>query len=172
MNWWKRYVNTIKDPDRDPYDRRFRLFLPFGVLTALLWLVVVSIVDFDWIRLGFFSAVLFLYAVTFLVSVRTGHVRIGAVLCTGGMVFVAMPFVFWREGGVYAGAFNYTLTALIFIMMTLQGKLRSVLVLCDLAMVSILFYIMYAYPSLMRSPERSVLLSEDQQLAALAFLLS
>ena len=50
MNWWKRYVNTIKDPDRDPYDRRFRLFVPFGVLTALLWLVVAGVLIWLFVR--------------------------------------------------------------------------------------------------------------------------
>ena len=54
MNYWKDWLAKLKDPSRDPYERRYRLFAPIGMLTVLVWVIVISIVDFDLFRLLFF----------------------------------------------------------------------------------------------------------------------
>ena len=157
MNFWKAYLNTIKDPARNPYERRFRVFAPVGMITVLIWLIVISIMDYNALRLIFFSALLTLYFLTFIVSIRKGWIQGGAAVCTCGMVFVLMPYVFLMEGGIYAGAFNYTISALIFIMMTTKGRLKIILIAADLLTAHVLFLLTSSRPSLFVIPEQKVL---------------
>ncbi|MBQ6735596.1 MAG: DegV family EDD domain-containing protein [Lachnospiraceae bacterium] len=157
MRFWKDWIAVIRDPEADAYERRFRLFAPVGISTVLIWLVIISIVDFQLLRLLFFSGMLLAYGLTVLIAVRTGHTQTGTALCACGMMFALMPYCFIMEGGVYAGAFNYAISSLIFILMAAKGILRTVLIAADLAAVIACFLLSYAYPSLMVIPEQRVL---------------
>ncbi|MBR5968870.1 MAG: DegV family EDD domain-containing protein [Lachnospiraceae bacterium] len=156
MNTLKDWLEKIKDPARDVYERRYRVFTPIGVATVAIWLVIVSVLDFDLLRFSFFSAMLAAYVLSIVWTLRTNRIRAGAAICAIGMIFGLMPFVFFTEGGISAGAFNYCITSLVFVLMTLDGKLRRFFLFADLLVVSACITIGYLYPELVRTQERQI----------------
>ncbi|MBR0163285.1 MAG: DegV family EDD domain-containing protein [Lachnospiraceae bacterium] len=172
MRFWKDWLEKLNDPTRDPYERRFRLFAPVGMVSVLVWLVVISIIDFDLFRLLFFAGMLFAYGLTVMISLRTGYIQAGAVLCALGMAMVLMPFCFFREGGVQGGAFNYAVSSLIFILTSAKGRLRNLLIVIDLVTVNVCFVLAYLYPELLFEPDRIVIYVNAYTEMVITFILA
>ena len=152
------WIEKLKDPTRDPYERRFRVFAPVGIATVLVWVIVISIIDYNPVRLFFFLLMLSLYALTVLLTVRTGHIQWGAAICALGMELILMPYCFLQEGGVSGGAFNYAVSAMVFILMSVKGRLRTVLIAVDVLAVTGCFLLSYRHAELFYVPPDHVVM--------------
>ena len=47
MAYWKDWLNIIKDPSRDIYDRRYRLLALFYIVLLFVWVVSYTILFFN-----------------------------------------------------------------------------------------------------------------------------
>ena len=157
MKFWRNWVNIIKDPTRDPYERRYRLFTPIGISTVTVWLILITIADFAPMRLWFFSGLILAYILSVAFALRTNNITLGAVLGSAGMIFALTPFVYFTEGGIYAGAFNYCVNSMIFILMTLGGKLRMIFLLADALVMTACITAGIIHPEWIRMPRTEII---------------
>ena len=141
----------LNDPNRDLYERRYRLVSAISILMLLLWLSVASIVELHPTRTIFFGVIDLLFIPTMIFTLRTGRIQLGAGASGIVLVFLMVPFAFFYNGGINAGAPNWCLIAMMFITLTLRGRLRIFLLVSDLVVISICFWITYHYPNLVES---------------------
>ena len=103
----KRWLALLNDPSRDIYERRYRLLSAISIVNLFLWLAVAAVVDFHPTRLAFFLICDLLFIPTMIFTLRTGKIQQGA----GGsgivLVFLMLPFAFFYNGGIEAGAPNW-----------------------------------------------------------------
>ncbi len=143
-DWFKK----LNDPSRDVYERRYRLHSAVSILTLGLWIIFAWIVDGYSVRILFFGICELLFIPTMIYTLKTGNIQLGA----GGsgivLVFFMLPFAFFYNGGIYAGAPNWCIMALIFVTLTIRGRLRTFLLLSDFAVTIICYFLTWKYPSL------------------------
>ena len=149
------WLNKLKDPSRDPYERRYRLFALSGILQIAVWLLIISIVDFQVMRLIVYLITLVHYVPTMIITLNSGNIQRGASASAFVLIFILTPFVFFNDGGVGAGVFNYAIMAMIFVMMTMYGRLRNVMVVSDLVVITLSFIISWFRPEWVREVDQS-----------------
>ena len=144
----KRWLALLNDPSRDIYERRYRLLSAISIVNLFLWLAVAAVVDFHPTRLVFFLICDLLFIPTMIFTLRTGKIQQGA----GGsgivLVFLMLPFAFFYNGGIEAGAPNWCIMALIFVTLTIRGRLRNFLLVSDIAVTAVCYVVTYVHPEL------------------------
>ena len=144
----KGWLEKLNDPTRDVYERRYRLLSAVSIMTLLAWILFALAVDGYSIRILFFSICDLLFIPTMIITLRTGKIQIGAGGSGFVLVFLMIPFAFFFNGGIYAGAPNWCIMALVFITMTIRGKLRNFLLAADVAVTILCYVITWVRPDL------------------------
>ncbi|MBQ9513149.1 MAG: fatty acid-binding protein DegV, partial [Lachnospiraceae bacterium] len=143
----REWLQKLNDPARDPYERRYRLFSLLGITLIALWTAVVSFVDYNPLRFVFLAGILLVYIPTMIITLKTGRIQIGAGLSAIIAVYIMTPFLFFYDGGITAGVFNYAAASLVFIMMTMSGRFRTVMIVSDVVVIIACFALSYHYPT-------------------------
>ncbi len=144
----KRWLELLNDPARDIYERRYRLLSAISIVSLFIWLLVAAAVDFHSKRLLFFLICDVMFVPMMVITLRTGQIQLGA----GGsgflLVFLMLPFAFFYNGGIEAGAPNWSILAMVFVTLTVRGGLRTFLLASDVLVTAVCYVICYAHPEL------------------------
>ena len=144
----KRWLELLNDPGRDIYERRYRLLSAISIVSLFLWLLVAAAVDFHSKRLLFFLICDVMFVPMMIITLRTGQIQLGA----GGsgilLVFLMLPFAFFYNGGIEAGAPNWSILAMVFVTLTVRGGLRTFLLASDVLVTALCYVICYYHPEL------------------------
>ena len=122
MNDW---LEKLNDPSRSTYERQYRLLSAVSISLLFVWLVLAYLTDGYSFRILFFGVCELLLIPITIISLRTERIQIGAGLCSIALVFFMLPFAFFFNGGIGAGAPNWCIIALVFVTMTVRGRLRA-----------------------------------------------
>lgn len=144
----KEWLNKLNDSSRDVYERRYRLLSAVSILMLFLWLLVALIVDGYSIRIAFFGIFDLLFIPTMIFTLRSGKLQLGAGASGFVLVFLMLPFAFFYNGGITAGAPNWCLIALMFVMLTVRGKLRTFLLASDILLTILCYVFTWTHPEL------------------------
>ena len=153
MNLFKDWVQKLKDPTRDAYERRYRLFAMIGISMIAFWAVIISVFDYQPQRTALYAVTVALFVPMMVTALKTGKIQRIAVMSSVFMVFVVTPVIFFLDGGITAGSAGYAAMTLFFIMTTVSGKLQRVLAAVDLIVITACFLVAYYYPELVRPLE-------------------
>ncbi|MBR0367485.1 MAG: DegV family protein [Clostridia bacterium] len=144
----KRWLELLNDPARDIYERRYRLLSAISIVSLFIWLLVAAAVDFHSKRLLFFLICDVMFVPMMIITLRTGQIQLGA----GGsgflLVFLMLPFAFFYNGGIEAGAPNWSILAMVFVTLTVRGGLRTFLLVSDVLVTALCYVICYYHPEL------------------------
>ena len=144
----REWLEKLNDPTRDVYERRYRLHSAVSIILLTLWLIFAWIVDGYSLRILIFGLCDLLFIPTMIWTLRTGKIQIGA----GGsgivLVFLMLPASFFLNGGIYAGAPNWCIIALIFVTLTIRGNLRKFLLACDMIITALCYLLTWKFPEL------------------------
>lgn len=144
----KTWLKKLNDPSRDVFERRYRLHSALSIITLFVWLVIAAIVDFQFQRTVFFLVCDLLFIPTCIFTLRTGKIQLGAGASGIFLVFLMLPFAFFYNGGIHAGAPNWCILAMVFITLTVRGRLRIFLLISDIVVTIICYALSYYYPGL------------------------
>ena len=104
MNYIKDWLEKLKDPTRDIYERRYRLMGMVSISSLCAWWILSSIFIFHPVRSLFFGiAVVVSYSLYFY-ALSSGKIQVIAVIGACNLVFGMLPMAFLHNGGVYSGA--------------------------------------------------------------------
>ena len=142
------WLEKLNDPSRNVYERRYRLLSAVSILTLVLWVLFAWIVDGYSVRILFFGLCALLFIPTMIYTLRSGRIQLGAGASGFVLVFLMLPFAFFYNGGIYAGAPNWCIITLIFVTLTIRGRLRTFLLISDAAVTVICYVLTWKYPSL------------------------
>jgi len=131
-------------------DLQERLFILLSVSTLIAWVVTlietIVLQESPLFSLSLTVGIL-VFSVITLVSVKTDHVRLGAVLFAAGISLVFLPCVFLNSGGIGGAAPLWFLFAIFFVTMCLSGWIRVALYLTNLASAIACWIVSYYVPS-------------------------
>ena len=147
----RQWFEKLNDPSRDVYERRYRLLSAISIAALLFWVVLAWCVDGYSMRILFFGICGLLFIPTMLITLKTGRIQVGAGASGFVLVFAMVPFAFLYNGGIYAGAPNWCILALMFVTLTVRGRLRIFLLLSDFGMTILCYLLTWLYPSLVDS---------------------
>ena len=142
----KDWLDKLNDPSRDVYERRYRLLSAASIFMLALWLVVVFLESGLSQRFLFFATIDLLFIPTMLLTLRTGRVQVGAGLSGIVLVFLMLPYAFINNGGIHAGAPNWCIISMVFITLTVRGKLRAFLLVSDILMTTACYVYLWLNP--------------------------
>ncbi|HAG69401.1 MAG TPA: fatty acid-binding protein DegV, partial [Lachnospiraceae bacterium] len=89
-----------------------------------------------------------IFALIVYFSARYNKLRLGANICSVIIVFAVIPFTFFTSGGIIGGAPVWIILSAIFITMTTQGRIRTVLWCLETVVTCACYYAAYNYPFL------------------------
>ena len=142
----KQWLERLNDPGRDIYERRYRLLSAISIVVLFIWILVALLVKFHVFRTLFFLTCDLLFIPTMIYTLRSGKIQLGAGASGVVLVFTMIPVAFFYNGGITAGAPNWCIIALIFITLTVQGRLRAFLLISDLAVTAGCYMLTYFVP--------------------------
>ncbi len=148
MTSMKEWLEKLNDPSRDVFERRYRLLSLISIATLTCWLLSAWAIDGYSLRILFFGIIDLLFIPTMIVTLKTGNIQLGAGASGIVLVFLMLPFGFFFNGGIHAGAPNWCIIALIFVTLTIRGKLRQFLIVSDFIITTICYIISWKYPEL------------------------
>ena len=126
-----------------------RLYLMFSAVSsaALLLMLAVSIVMRQPLAniLGLLGALLLFAGVTW-VCVKLNRISVGANLVSALLIFAVMPFSYVNSGGIRGGYSLWFLFCVVYITMTVKGKLRYFYHAASVLTAGILYYREYTEP--------------------------
>ncbi|MBQ4417173.1 MAG: DegV family EDD domain-containing protein [Butyrivibrio sp.] len=154
MTYWKDWLNKIKDPTRDIYDRRYRLLALFYIVLLFVWLVSYTILFFNPARVAFILGGEAVFSLVYYLGLKYDRTQPAAVITSLMIVFIIMPLNFFTNGGIGAGATFWFLINLTFITMMVKGVPRAILVASDVTITAALHLFSYFRPDLIRTIER------------------
>lgn len=146
MKYIRDWIEKLKDPDRDPYERRYRLLALVSITSLFVWWILAALISFNPARFVFFGLTDMVFVGFYLYALHTGRIQLIAVISASGLVFVMIPIAFLFNGGIYAGAPNWFLIALVFIIATVRGRFKIFLIVSDALITSGMFVIAVIYP--------------------------
>ncbi|MBR5969288.1 MAG: DegV family EDD domain-containing protein [Lachnospiraceae bacterium] len=150
MKFWREWLTKLKDPSRDAYERRYRLLALLSILSLIVWWVFSAIYNFQLFRIVFFGLTALVFVGMYLYALRSGRIQLISVISGISLVFGMLPVAFIYNGGVHAGAPNWFIMALVFIVATIRGRSRMVLIIADVIMTALLFLLYATNPQLFR----------------------
>ena len=148
MNDW---LEKLNDPSRSTYERQYRLLSAVSISLLFVWLVLAYLADGYSFRILFFGVCELLLIPITIISLRTERIQIGAGLCSIALVFFMLPFAFFFNGGIGAGAPNWCIIALVFVTMTVRGRLRTFLIVSDFVITVGCYMLSWIYPELVNT---------------------
>lgn len=146
MKYIRDWIEKLKDPDRDPYERRYRLLALVSIASLFLWWILAALISFNPVRFVFFGLTDMVFVGFYLYALHTGRVQLIAVISASGLIFAMIPIAFLFNGGIYAGAPNWFLIALVFVIATVRGRFKIILVASDAVITLCMFTFSALYP--------------------------
>ena len=144
----KDWLQKLNDPSRDVYERRYRLVSAASILMLFLWLIVAVLIDGYSPRILFFGICELLFVPTMIFTLRSGNIQRGAGASGVVLVFLMVPFAFFYNGGIHAGAPNWCIIALVFVTLTVKGRLRVFLLISDIVLTVVCYVLSWTHPEL------------------------
>lgn len=144
----KSWLEKLNDTSRDVYERRYRLLSAVSITTMFLWLAVALIADGYSGRILFFLVCNLLFIPTMIITLRTGKIQVGAGASGIVLVFLMLPVAFFHNGGIYAGAPNWCIIAIVFVTLTVKGRLRVFLLVSAIVMTILCYVVTWLRPEL------------------------
>ncbi len=86
------------------------------------------------------------FLVIIIVGYRTGRLNLAANLVAVLLIFVLFPIVFFTSGGIYGGSPLWFLFCMVFVSMILRGRIRIILLVSQLLIASLCYYIQRYHP--------------------------
>ena len=136
----------ITDGKRDLHERLFVLSMIIMLVVWLLTLVEISIAGCSASDILLLAGAILLTAGVTVLSVRMRHYRIGALLISIGITFAFLPVTFFGGGGVYGDAPLWFLFSILFICVSLSGRVKLVMLLLNAVTSIVCWSISYLYP--------------------------
>ena len=144
----KDWLEKLNDPTRDVYERRYRLHSLVSIVSLFLWLLVAVLVNGWAPRFAFFGLCELLFIPTMIVTLKTGNVQRGAGASGVFLVFLMLPFAIFYNGGIYAGAPNWCILSLVFVTLTVRGRLCRFLQISAIAVTVLCYLAVWLRPEL------------------------
>ena len=145
----KEWLQKLTDPSRDVYERRYRLMSLISIVAMMIWLLVALLMDGYAPRILFFGVCDLLFIPVMMITLKTGKIQLGAGSSALVLVFLMLPVAFFNNGGIYAGAPNWSIISMVFVTMTVRGGFRTFLLLSDIVMTVILYVATWQFPELL-----------------------
>ena len=148
MKFWKNWVEQLKDPARDAYERRYRLLSLSLTFVLVPWLLFSMLLGLNGLRVIAFSAFGFLFFTSAQLALKFEKYRLHATVIIILAIFFLIPASFVFMGGARSGAPYWCLLAMVFIICTIEGRLKYVLLACDIFVTGMSYLFTYLNPEL------------------------
>ena len=157
----KKMTELLKDPSRSFRERVFILLTLVTDLFIVLALIGDILLGENIVEIiALVIIVLFIPVVT-IVSVKRNHVTIAVRLIVLGLVFVALPLVYFSGGGIYGGGILWMIFTFLYTGLVLSGFWKP-LMLVVLTLESVALYaIGYFYPDLIVEHTREAFFADS-----------
>ncbi|MBR6157724.1 MAG: DegV family EDD domain-containing protein [Lachnospiraceae bacterium] len=142
----KKIKAFILDGNRDLHERLFVLSMIIMLVVWLLTLAEISLLGCAVPEILLLAGAILATAGVTVLSVRMGHYRIGALLISIGITFAFLPITFFGGGGIYGDAPLWFLFSILFICVSLSGKVKLVMLLLNGVTTVACWCISYLYP--------------------------
>ena len=142
------WLEKLKDPSRDIYERRYRLLALFCIVSLFLWWILSTATNFNPVRAVFFGLTDFVFVFFYLYALKSGRIQLIAGISAFFLVFGMLPIAFLFNGGIFAGAPNWCLIAMVFIIATIKGRLRNFFFAADIIVTLGMFALYRTHPEL------------------------
>ena len=136
----------ITDGKRDLHERLFVLSMIIMLVVWLLTLVEISVAGCTPSEILLLAGAIVLTASVTVISVRRKQYRIGALLISIGITFAFLPVTFFGGGGIYGDAPLWFLFSILFICVSLSGKVKLVMLLLNAVTSVVCWTVSYLYP--------------------------
>ena len=155
MKYWKSWLEKVKDPSLDPYERRYRLLSLIMTLVLVPWMISSLIMGVNGMRVVVFALAGIIFFVSAQVALKIGKARQDAVLNVLIVVFLLIPWAFTMMGGARSGAPYWCLLAMLYTLSTVKGRLGYVLIAVDVLVTLGCYLFTYLHP------ERVITLTDE-----------
>ncbi len=147
-NLLKKFSDYAYDPSIDIKERTFTVFSAV-VLFALFAAVPCGLIMREPLSATVatvFGA--FAFSLYVLYSFKTRSISKAKIVISVVLVFIFLPAMLFTNGGIYGGAPIWLLLGTIYISMILEGRLKVVMLLCEAAVMTLIWIVSYMFPSL------------------------
>ena len=171
MKFWKSWLEKLKDPARDAYERRFRLLSLAMTLILLPWMSASLLLGVNGRRVLVFALVAVLYFTSSQIALKYGKTRAFAVVIILCAEFGLVPAAFLIMGGVRSGAPYWCLLIMLYTLATIPGRTALVLVICDVLVTAGCYLFTWYRPDLVATlSDQEVYLNSVTQLSGNLFV--
>ena len=142
----RKFREYLFNSKRDIQERLFMLI----TLTAMSGMVMAFFVslfngeNMEGILAMLIAFVFFVFLVYF--GVKLDKIRLISNITAIFMVFIFFPLIFFTSGGIYGGTPIWFVFVMVYVGMILRGRLRIAMLLSEVIVSSVCYYIQYRYP--------------------------
>ena len=142
----KKIYKLLSSEEMEITERLFRIILLVGTVAVgaaiLQGLTLVNAINLMWVYGIMFIA----FIVAFISTFRFRNIEFSSVLIGIVIVFIALPFIFFKGGGINSGAAMWMTLGLFYVFLMFRGKLRTFFLLGTLFIDVCCYVVSYHYP--------------------------
>ena len=144
----KEMLSSIKDRNLSLQERLFRLLVLLGLCGLAAGIIGDIAVGADMKNNLVLAALGVFVSVVFYLSLRFHKIQAGAVIIAVAIIFFALPFAFFVQGGIYGGGPIWLVFGVAYVSLVVVGKVKYVLLASGFVVNTVCYYIVYSYPSM------------------------
>ena len=140
---FKRIQEYLANASYDVQDRLFLLLTVIAMIAMLCAIVGGLAIGENWEGLLFTFVGFLVVLLTIILAYRYDKLRLAEVGIGIFTTFAIMPMIFFTSGGVYGGTPIWFLLSILYTGMILRGKVRMILLICQILVISFCYYCEY-----------------------------
>jgi hypothetical protein len=154
--FFKRYINAIKDVERDFSERVYLILAAISELTVFIALIgdILSGERYEEI-LTLIFVLIFVPAIT-ITSLYLNKIKFAMRVIIISLVFVILPALFFFGGGLEGGGVLWVIFAFLFIGLILSGKWKKTMLFFAFVETLICYLVEYYHPELVAKHSRTM----------------
>ena len=157
----QRIIELLKDPSRSFKDRVFILLTMVTDLFVLLALIGDIILGENIVEIIALSIIIVSIPIVTIIAVKRNHVSIAVRLIILGMVFVALPIIYFAGGGIYGGGIQWMIFTFLYTGLVLSGFWKPVMLVVLALESAVLYSIGYYHPELVAEHTREAFFADS-----------
>ena len=144
----QRIKDFLFDSKRDIQERLF-LLLTVIAMSGMVMSFIASLINGENPESILNMVVTFiLFVVLIYLGLKNNRFRLTVNLSAILLIFVFFPALYFTSGGIYGGTTIWFLFAMLYAGMILQGRWRAAMLISELIIVAVCYYLEYRYPAL------------------------
>ena len=144
----RKVKDLLKDPSRSFKERVFIMLTMVTDLFIFLALIGDILLGENTVEITALVLIVVSVPIVTIVSVKRNHVSIAVRLIVLGLVFVALPLVFFSGGGIYGGGILWMIFTFLYTGLVLSGFWKPLMLVVLTVESAILYAVQYFHPEL------------------------